>query len=321
MKKILSIFIAVLVLLSCFSFNTFASEEIGPYDEAALDPNSVITFSEDYKKLYVDDIPYSRFYSSTISITTYLDIDNETEFSNSQSDVDNTYILSSENGEMLDVELYFKDGFSLSATYLRDDYIKEFNRLTESDTEKLYIVFQLADESWDREEIVVEADLNLLKGEPCEITSSLMGMNESFYVSAKSDKFEMYVDKGTLFYTGDEYYYVDYAEFGIDLEEFDTYDYEGAAYKVTDPALLQQIEEARAKYYEDDYGIFFDDDFTEIVAKVFIILLFAVVPFAILVLTLILGIKAKGIYKKLYFTTCILAAAELITLGIVLLIG
>ncbi|MBR3908151.1 MAG: hypothetical protein IKJ50_00340 [Clostridia bacterium] len=320
MKKILSIFIAVLVLLSCFSFNTFAWEEIGPYDEAALDPNSVITFSEDYKKLYVDDIPYSRFYSSTISITTYQGIDNETEFSNSQSDVDDTYILSSENGEMLEVELYFKDGFSLSATYLRDDYIKEFNHLTESDTEKLYIVFQLADESWDREEIVVEADLNLLKGEPCEITPSFMG-SEPFYVSAKSDKFEMYVDKGTLFYTGDEYCYVDYAEFGIDPEEFDTYDYEGAAYKVQDPALLQQIEEARAKYYEDDYGIFFDDDFTEIVAKVFITLLFAVIPFAILVLTLILGIKAKGIYKKLYFTTCILAAAELITLGIVLLIG
>ena len=320
MKKILSIFIAVLVLLSCFSFNTFASEEIGPYDEAALDPNSVITFSEDYKKLYVDDIPYSRFNSSTISITTYLGIDNEIEFSNSQSDVEDTNILSSENGEMLDVELYFKDGFSLSATYLRDDYIKEFNHLTESDTEKLYIVFQLADE-YETEEIVVEADLNLLKGEPCEITASFMGMNELFYVSAKSDKFEMYVDKGTLFYTGDEYCYVDYAEFGMNPEEFDSYSYEGAAYKVTDPALLQQIEEARAKYYEDDYGIFFNDDFTEIVAKVFIILLFAVVPFAILVLTLILGIKAKGIYKKLYFTTCILAAAELITLGIVLLIG
>ena len=90
---------------------------------------------------------------------------------------------------------------------------------------------------------------------------------------------------------------------------------------MTDPALLQQIEEARAKYYEDDYGIFFNDDFTDIVSKVFITLLFAIVPFAILVLTLILGIKAKGIYKKLYFTTCILAAAELITLGIVLLIG
>ncbi len=321
MKKILSVFIVCLVLLSSFclvaSADKFAITESDGI--STLDPDVNITFSEDFKQLYFGDTTYSSFPIEKISFSSDYYIDNLTILSEhpQKEKIDNISLFASKNGETISAGIYYKDGSSLNVDYFRDDYIEEYTRLESTDPEDLYIVFS---QFRDEENIVVKTTKTLLKGEKEELKVNEIKLMDWFEVSAKSEKLNFFTQKGCFLDYSDEYYYIDFAEANIDPNNFDPWIYEGTAYKITDLALIQQIEEGLDKFYDEDYGIFFDDDFTKAVSKVFITLIFAIIPFAILVFTLICGFKAKKIYKKLFFTTAILSAAELITLAVILII-
>lgn len=322
MKKILSIFITVLVLLSCLSLTAAADTMIVPGDDDAItiqDPLATIAFSDDYKTIACGKYTYSRFVINDLDFDIYFTVENELVLSDAQEkEIDTVDLTTDENGAIICADIYFKDGANLYVYYLREDYIDEYNSLNYADAEKLYVYFGVRSSGDD---IITEATKESLKGEKTTINVSLLLLDDWFDVSIKAENLDLSKRVGLLVILEGEYYYIDFNDFKIDNSDFDVMSYSGDAYKITDIALIQKLEEDHNLYYEEDYGFFFNDNFTKTVSNIFIILVFAIIPFAILVLTLILGIKAKGIYKKLYFTTCILAAAELITLGIVLLIG
>ena len=320
MKKILSVFIAVLVLLSCLSLTAAAATvEITPNDFLleneiiSLDPFSSITISDDYKTLSCGKYTYRRFSSDELNLDVYYDIENELVLSNAQEkEVDVVDLYSDENGIMISADIYFKDGANLYVYYLREDYIKEFASLTYENAEKLYIYFTA--------DIVTETTKELLKGEKTTVDISLLILDDWFDVSIKAETLDLSKRVGSLILLEDEYYYIDFNDFKIDSSDFNVTTYSGDAYKVTDPALIQELEENYNLYYAEDYGFFFNDNFTQTVSKIFITLVFAIIPFAIFVLTLIFTIRSKNKYKKFHLTACILSAAELVTLAIVLII-
>jgi hypothetical protein len=324
MKKILSILVVALVLLSCFSFSAFAIEEI-ELDEGenlAFTPYDTVTFSNDYKEMQIGVYSYTRFNTDRLNICHYLEINNKIILTdNQEKEIGSINLESGEYGEIITAYLNFNDGSTITANFLMNDYIKEYERMQTADSADLHIIFN---SYWDlnEEEITVSGTPSRFKGEKTEIVinSDDFWVIESFPVYIKSLEYNFFVEEGYLINLDDEYYYIDYADFALDYYDFDYYDYKGSAYKITDLALIQEIEEAIDKYYADDYGIFFNDNFTQVVSKIFITLVFAVIPFAIFVLTLIFVIRSKTKYKKLYLTTCILSAAELITLAIILIL-
>lgn len=324
MKKILSIFVVSLVLLSCFSFSAFAIEEID-LDEGenlVFTPQDIVTFSDDYKEMQIGAYNYTRFNTDRLHISGWIEINNEVILTEKQKkEIESIDLESSEYGEKITVYLNFKDGSTTTSDYLLNDYIEEYNRLETADSTELHIIFS---NYWggSEEEIIVSATPDKFKGEKAEISISPddYWVNEIFPVYIKSNKYDFFVEMGYFVDINDEFYYIDYNDFEIDYYNFNSFDYEGPAYKITDLGLIQEIEEGIENYYSDDYGIFFDDNFTQVVSKIFITLVFAVIPLAIFVLTLIFTIRSKTKYKKLHLTACILSAAELITLAIILII-
>ena len=74
MKKILSLIIAFILIFSCFALTVCASDtafniagDSEAYFDAFFDKQPVITFSENFQKLYVNDEPFSRIDTSMIS--------------------------------------------------------------------------------------------------------------------------------------------------------------------------------------------------------------------------------------------------------------
>ena len=321
MKKILSVFIVCIVLLSCFSFGNcvFADKMISSDEPCDLDPKVSITFSEDFKTLYYGDVTYSAFPSSQIPFSFDCLLKNSTLLTEKQKkDVSEISLFASPNGFAIQAEIYYNYGAYFSVCYLRDDFIKEYNRLTATTSDKFYIIFtHFYNEDGD---LFIKTTPQLLKGEKVKLEVDEILLDDWFEVEIKSDKMDMSVAKGTMLDYDGEYYYIDFTETNSDPNTFDHYTYKGDAYKITDPTLVQQIEDKLEEYYEIDYGMFFDDNFTKVVARVFITIIFAIIPFVIFVLTLILAIKSKKPYKKLHLTACILSFAELITLALILII-
>ena len=62
MKKILSIVFAFVLIFSCFAISTvaFSSDSIIYEDKAYFDSQPVVTFSDDFKKMYVDDERFKK---------------------------------------------------------------------------------------------------------------------------------------------------------------------------------------------------------------------------------------------------------------------
>ena len=228
-------------------------------------------------------------------------------------EIEDVNLYASENGEMFEVNIYYKDGAEFLATYLLDEYIEEYNKLVGTESKKYYIIYQTYEypDDYETEEIVVEATANKLKSEKFDLE-----VNEFLYegetdVCIKSEKYDFYITSGSLLEYDGGYVYVDFNDTKLTEDDFFVYDYKGPAYKVTDPALVQKIEESSDRYYEEmDYGFFFDDDFSKTVSNIFLITICAVLPFAIFVLAVIFSFKAKKIYKKLFITIASLSIAE-----------
>ena len=322
MKKILSIFITILVLLSCLGFAVSADVIVpGGENETVLDPNIVISFSDDFKILYYGDVEYSAFPNEKIPYWFDYAVENKTLLTEEQKkDISDISLSSNENGVAISATFRYTYGASLNIYYFRNDYVEEYNRVDSLEGNDLYILFSYFYEGDAENEISVKTSLSKLKGEKVKLEVDEYYLNDYFEVSAKSDKLNILVEKGCLLDYDGEYYYIDFAETNFNLTSCDYYTYKGDAYKITDPALIQQIEDGLLEYYQEDYGIFFDDNFTKIVSRIFITIVFAIIPFAIFIFTLILAIKSKNPYKKLHLTACILSLAELITLALILII-
>ena len=124
---------------------------------------------------------------------------------------------------------------------------------------------------------------------------------------------------GVMFAVNESYFYLDYKEANIRDGDFLLYpdsinnDTEIPVHKISDEKLIADITVALEKYYDDDFGLLYDQKSSHIIAAVFLVFLFVIVPAAIFVIFLIKAIRSKGIYKKLYMSVAILCIAEIIS--------
>ena len=300
MKKYLICIITSILLFSCLGMTAFADE-------------TAPTISDDYQTIYLNGETYSRFNASMIEAD-YYSYDISPELTEAQQEnITSISIATNESASLLSVDIDFKDGSTLSVNFMRDDYLKNYEELIKNQNTPYTIDFE-----WP--------EGNQVTGAKSLFTANSVILDESdlywsdYYpvlMNIIGDDTSMHV--GSLLLIDDRYYYVDYEEIGVTRwYSFIPSEYtELSAYEITDSDLVEKIIAGEEAYYEDDFGFLYDDELTSTISKVFLIIVFAVIPAIILVLFLILAIRAKTIYRKLFAAICCISGVELVIFAIV----
>lgn len=291
MKKTVFAIISVIVLTFC-TICAFAETED-------------VLFSDDYGKMYIGNESFSLCDTSRIEGSDQ-EYEIEVSLSSEQSAIiDEINVWAEQNNNTAFAYVYYKNGASLSLPYINDSIVEKYDSLFETATE--YTV----DFEWPDDNIVT-AEKSLLFGE-----KRIMDFDASEYPTYNVSTSD--ADSGLTVYTGlvidiyGAFYYADYNENEVvDIYNFD-YEFtpDAVLHRITDKTLVENMQQAQNEYYGNDMDFLTDDDFFETFSKVFLIILFCVIPAALLVISVVAAIRCRGIYRKLYFTVCIFCAAEL----------
>ena len=349
MKKLLSVIFAVVLIFSCFAVTAFAEdvalvafEVVEDKDEVYFDTDEfplydeqpIISFSDDFSKLYVDGEPFSRAdlsmlstdFGYTVITTRERDLSSKgsayLELTDPQKNaVTNIYIETNLATTMYRIEFYYGDGSSLCVYFLKDTLFEDYEKIISGNADKYLIDFQWPDGN------IVTATKNQIKGETVNLSEFKIftSTREFFYVDCANENLTLSSYVGIVCLMDDTYYYIDYKENNIEEAHF-LYGEEPRTdviiklHKITDEALNTEFQLALEKYYSDDYGIFYDDDASETISAIFLIITFGVLPFVVFIIFLIKAIRGKGVYKKLYGTVSALCIAEVIVFVILAVI-
>lgn len=307
MKKTLCAIITTILLISCLGLTAFANE-------------SSIVVSEDYKTITMSGYTFTRFNAHGFEITYSSTLDNEIILSDTQKElVSDIRLERNEQKNIIYAEIYFKDGAILNATYLREDCFGDYLAFTNGEDMTYEIYFYYP------ERTTIEATKETLFGKQITLGSDVLEWCDMYEVFCFSEDKSLSRAAGALLIEDGKYYYVDFVAMGVtDIEYFYPADFdELPAYELTDKSLLADIKEVEEEYYSTDVGFLFNDSFTKTVSAIFLTVVFAVIPFVILVLFLIFTIRSKKLYRKLYGMVCILSGLELAifaTLSILMMI-
>ena len=328
MKKILSLIISFILIFSCFAVTVFAEDTIEDFD-VFNSKMPIGTFSDRYENFYADGKRYTRINATVVEMDLdyywiveeeynsdyYLGTGIYIELTNQQKqEIKTVKLKSNKERTLVEATLTYFDEVEMTIVYLKDDYLGEYNKVVNGETDTLTVDF-----SYPYENKVV-AQKNQLLGETMTFTrNQLSGFNNSFDVTAQNSDASMSVIAGKVLLIDKEYYYLNFTEAGLTEKDFD-YNLGKFAdkpiHKITDTDLIAEFDNAMVKYYEDDYGVLYDDSATESISIGFFVFVFAFVPLAILVFFLIKAITGKGIYKKLYFVVVAVCLAEIIVFSI-----
>lgn len=344
MKKLLSLIISFVLIFSCFAVTAFAENmaiegvetPTSLFEEDTVEDFDVFnskmpigTFSDRYEHFYADGEQYTRINATVVEMTLgyywiveeeynsdyYLGTSIYIELSNQQKqEIKTVKLKSNKERTLVEATLVYYDEVEMTIVYLKDDYLGEYNKVVNGETDTLTVDF-----SYPYENKVV-AQRNQLLGETMSFTrNQLSGFNNSFDVTAQNSDASMSVIAGKILLVDKEYYYLNFTEAGLTEKDFD-YNLGKFAdkpiHKITDTALIEEFNNAMVEYYEDDYGVLYDDDATESISIGFFVFVFAFIPLVILVFFLIKGITGKGIYKKLYFAVVAVCLAEIVVFAV-----
>lgn len=295
MKKLTYLLVFVLVL-SCLCVGAAAQET--PWVQESYSEDITIEISEDYKTVTWQGVTYCRFNSNVIELD-YEGEGGEAELTAQQlEDFSRVHVESMNRQTVLNLEIHFRDSSILIASYLREDMIKVYENLQAGNAEKYRVDF-----SWP-EGNTVNADRQGLYGTSITLTEDILDWCNFYDVYAVDRDESIAVIVGALLTHEEKFYYVDYSQCGFSSYPYHTYLYEAQelpGWEITDEALLQKLNTAQDAYYNDDMGFLFNDALTQSISKIFLVVIFCVIPGIVLILFAILAIRAKqAIYRKLF---------------------
>ncbi len=308
-KKILAFIIAVFLITPCLKFNAAATI-------TERDDNSTacgISLSEDYKTLYYNGKEYKRF-DASMTEWSY-----ENEFYGIKYDSDEIKSVDfqiSVNTVIITAEITLSDGSNISATYINaDEYLTEHNVLT------IYPSTYTVEFGYPNDN-QIQLNSNQILGEKITFSGYDLSFYECFDVNAYATNNNFYIKKGIILLNDDTYYYVDYGANDV-TDPYDFYPESHeflCANKITDAEAIAVLEEAYSLYNSDAIGILMGD-FSGKIGAVLFSLVFGLIPFAALIVFLILSLRAKlSTYKKMFRTIWILSLAEVVAFVITVIV-
>ena len=291
MKKLLCVFLALLAMICLLTVS------VG----AAPPPP---TLSEDLQTLTFNGQTYTAADVSAMDIyygrgTTAVQVPQSIKAlvkSASMYYTTDTYLVS--------VELYYTNGSTMAITFVRDDLLPELQKACQSDDVVCSIYF------WWENSPSVTASIGQLKGKPSTLTQGELFRSDYYEVIYNCPTFDSQVYRGFICRSGDQLYYVDYQENNI-YDPIGFYPGDNGpelykAYEITDPALVSQIEDVLASEFSGS------SELGQILSTALLSFLFAVIPGAILILSIIFFIRTKAYYRITWAITGGLCIAELI---------
>lgn len=316
MKKILNIILCALVAFSLFTVSVSAIEAV-PLGGAS----GTATFNEDYTRLTYKGENYSLIDGNDIGYDGAYD-DEEAAISinlteeqmKTVAELDLTPIT---NGLVIEAEYRLNTGVEMSITYLNDKYMDKFQSALTREEDKVGIDFMYPEGNY------FETTLTKLK--ETKTTKRIdYSMGESFTVQVELDeklKNNVYVILGEIILVDDAYYYLDYMDAGLNNAEgintyFEDRARECTVYQISDPDTVWNLENCY-NLYNEDMGIINDEEITQAFASGLATIVFAVLPFAVLVLSVIFAIRFKEKYRKLFIGLGAVAIAEIIVFAII----
>ena len=323
MKKLLALILALFCISSVTAYATapvVAETKIDQTAGISQDIVYTVALEDELNGLFVNGEYYTLFNANNIETDGF----DEFQYAISMSDelkerTQNVDLYMSMDLAVVSATYDFKDGTSLSAHYLKHSLVREFDRLVSENWEYGEIEFEYP---YDNQ---LPINQEKLMGRQINLFTKEIGDKNyhEFSVFATTDKCELKAEKGRLITSEDKYYYIDYAKAGLgNIEFFNIADYsEILAFEITDENLCDEIEECIDDFYDDDYGFLDDDNFTDSVSKVLLTIVFLILPLGVFVLFLILAIRSKGYYKKLFriiYISAVLVLIMFIALAIIL---
>ena len=299
MKKIIALILAVFCLSSMCVF-----AETG---------KRVAQTDENFSTLILDGERYESFDFSVSGKADFIELDCTFNLTDNQKEtVKDVYAEINDQGNIISATYTFKNGSVLSSYYLHEDYLEEYNTVKSDNWNLCEIDFIYPDGN------KLNITRDKLFGESYNLFMAEVDIENWFDVFAVSKDNSFSVTKGILIDTDEEYYYLDFKTAGITYSDFDIESYANlSVYKITDSEFKEQIDDAIAEYYADDYGFLDDDKTTKKVSDIVLVIIFLILPFAVFVLFFILALRSKTKYKKLFRTIYILAL--LLTLVFIIL--
>lgn len=321
MKKYISVSIILIVLSIALCVPALASTE------------RIVTLSDDYMELYYNGMTYVRADASMLHYDIYSDETDKYEEYGSYyaecpypSNYNGLYTIKLSDKqhseinlvEIIDVNdaetifyiiIHFNDGSELHIDFLAEKFIDEYRRITSGNTDKFVIDFM-----WPEGNIAILNKENYYIGN--EVTIDAYEYDEEFPVYASSTKGGFEAEVGYIYAVSGRYYFYSFIDAGIKNgdEFYEILENKMKVIELTDKDTISRIEVGVDKYYNDDYGYLYNDELTETVSKIFFIIVFAIAPAVVCIVTLILALKSKkALYKKLLFATCGISILEIVT--------
>lgn len=334
MKKYLVLIISVIILSLSLSIPSFAANK------------RVITLSDDYEYMYYDGSTYSRADTSMLKFTTLdtymssseenyseeayasdeikdIPVNTVTEFvdygsyytvkltDTQREEVKAVEITNSSYDETLFfVTVYFKDGSELYIDFIREALIDEYNKLINGNADEYYIDFL-----WPDNNTISAKKDKFFTGSKTTINAWDYEYDYPVYASTPTENFDAEI--GIILKLEGSYYFYSFIESNI-KSSLDFYNMPEnqkiKVIKLSDTDIIEKIKIGEEKRQEDNFGYLYNDELKEAVAKIFFVLVFAVIPAVVFISSLILAVKSKKLlYKKLLFATCGISVAEIIT--------
>ncbi len=320
MKKLLAL---VLALFCISSVTAYATTPVGPETvdvtgQLSYDTVYEIDIENEREGLYVNGEYYTLFNAKNMETNGYDEFQYEISMSDElEQKIQDVELCISPDLAVVYSTYNFGDGTSLNATYLKHSLVSEYDRLVSNEWQYGEIEFEYPHDNQlsITQEKLYGKQVNLF-------TKEIEDYNyHEFRVYSITNSCKIKVEKGMLITTEDKYYFIDYEKANLgDFDYFNIADYsEILAFEITDENLCNKIDECIEAYYDDEFGFFDDDGFTNAVSKVMLTIMFLIFPLAVFVFSLILAIRSKGYYKKIFRVLYISAIVTLVLVVVLFL--
>ena len=300
MKRKIIVLFVLLSLLLTLSVSAFAA---APHK---------LTIAEDLQQVTLDGDTYVRANVSDLD-GSYYEMEVAVELTESQQAeyerVELYYMP--EVPAVIQVYIYKTDGITLQVSYIRENVYPSLLALSEQT--ELTVRFRYPSNN----DVITEK--SNLCGEATTLYKDDLSKARTFEVYAVGEAF-MTIFRGWLVSIGDDYYYVDKDENGFTADTYLTGQPRVSAYEVTDRVLIDQFQNAMDAYY-DGMGIFEDPEVSDNISVIFLIIIFGVMPFAVMAgFTVFAVITKNRTYRILYITVAGCALLVLICAAVIALI-
>lgn len=299
MKKILSL--CLVALLACFFLLPVAAE-----GAAVIEPGEgmSIILDKTYTHLYYNDEVYSRADISRLSLIKESRKGANVGFEE-YNGVGGISLWATPNNTVFWIDVDFEDGSNITATFLRDSDRADYERLLRGEADEAVVDFVYPIGN------AVKVDLTDLRGEAATLKEGLIRTN-TFTVEGSVGNGNLKKKMGVISYINEEFYYVDFSEErGSSISDIVTAERPLPAYRITDPETCAALLDAWDAYLDDEVGFIYDDDLTALMGTFTLILYFCAVPLALFAVFLVLAIRGRGVYRKIYTAICTCSGATL----------